>query len=40
MVKREALKSVGLALLALVFWACYFLICSAPSGATFIYADF
>jgi hypothetical protein len=37
---RRRLKSLGLAILVLGLWALYFAICSAPTGAAFVYVDF
>ena len=33
-------KIILLGLFVLVCWALYFVLCSAPAGAPFIYADF
>lgn len=33
-------KTIGLALFVLACWALYFVICSAPTGTPFIYADY
>jgi hypothetical protein len=39
-VGAEAWRRIALAALIIVAWAAYFVICSAPAGAPFIYADF
>jgi hypothetical protein len=36
----ETARIVWLGLLVLVLWGVYFVVCGAPVGATFIYADF
>jgi len=38
--RSARLRSIVLALFVLLAWGAYFAICSAPTGATFIYADF
>lgn len=37
---RHRMKCLGLALLVLGLWALYFAVCSAPTGAAFVYVDF
>ena len=40
MVNRTRSRDLLLAIFVLTCWALYFVICSAPAGAPFIYADF
>jgi hypothetical protein len=40
MIDRKRLRTLGLGLFVILCWALYFVICSAPTGAPFIYADF
>jgi hypothetical protein len=40
MKNSESARMLFLGLLVLVLWGAYFVICGAPVGATFIYADF
>jgi hypothetical protein len=38
--RTTKLKILGLSLFVLLCWALYFVVCSAPAAAPFIYADF
>jgi len=40
MVKRDRLRAVFLAILIIMLWGLYFVVCSSPVGAPFIYVDF
>lgn len=39
-IDREAWKRIGLALFVIAAWVLYFVLCSQPAGAPFIYADY
>ena len=40
MVIPERWKALLLSFFVLVVWILYFIVCSAPAGAPFLYADF
>ncbi len=40
MVIREKWKTLLLSLFVLAVWTLYFIVCSAPAGAPFLYVDF
>jgi hypothetical protein len=37
---RRRWKTIGLGIFVILVWALYFIICSAPAGAPFIYANY